>query len=341
MWLPVLPIALAACNILLSFLHIRITSFIVNDTAVFYCIVFLAFFEACIWCGLIQSNSRYAELFSALKDLDAVICDDDYEPHYGEFGPGVGKDICREAEKEKIQLPDGRLVRNMRIDGGHVIWTEDMSEILAVREKLEDTGAELKERNDLLKLEYERDKNRRIIEEQNRLYALLGSDTKKQISKIEELTRACMEERDAKKRRSLIRHMILLGCYVKRRKDLLLTMYENEDADTDKLENALGESFLALKACGVSGSYYVEKCRMAPDVMEKIYRFFEEAAEGLVFRAGYLNFVVAGTSGSKVSVRTDLKDPDWSKSIRKSFPGAVTETDEDGSLAVYYPEGAK
>ncbi len=340
-WLPVLPMALAAANIIRALLRIRLRFLAVNDTAVFFCLVFLGFFEACIRCGLIQSNSRYAELFLALGDLKAVICDRDYVPCYGGFGEGMDKDVCVRSETERVLLPGGQLVRNMRIDGGHVLWTEDISGILALREKLKDTGSELKERNDLLKLEYERDRERRTIEEQNRLYALLGNDTKKQISMIEELTLKCIGEKDEEKRRDLIRHMILLGCYVKRRKDLLLTIYESRDADPDKLVNALGESFLALKACGIYGSYDVPDRKMASDTMGRIYSFFEEAAESLVFRARYLNLVISQTPALRVSVRTDMTDPSWAEGLQAGFPDTAAQTDEDGSLIVYYPEGAK
>ena len=341
LWLPVLPIAIAALNILSALLHIRLMSFIVRDTAVFYCLVFLGFFEACIGCGLIQTNSRYGELFSALKDMRAVICDDNYLPCFGDGENGIDADICRAAEKEKLMLSDGSLVRNMHIDGGHVIWAEDMSEILALREKLEETREELKERNELLKLEYERDKERRIIEEQNRLYSLLGNDTRKQIAGIEELTQQCLEEKDEKKRKDMIRLILLQGCYVKRRRDMLLTSYEAEEVQSEKLTNAFRESFLALKACGISGSFHVGEEKMTADTAEKIYRFFEEAAESLVFKAGYLNLAVSENKGIRVAVRTDMTEGSWAEALKQGFPETMVTTDEDGSLAVYYPEGRR
>ena len=81
-------------------------------------------------------------------------------------------------------LSEGKQLQNMSNTGGHVIWTEDISEQLFLRRKLKELQEELKERNTLLKLEYEYKNKWQVIEEQNRMYDILVKATQKQIDKI-------------------------------------------------------------------------------------------------------------------------------------------------------------
>lgn len=132
---------------------------IAGDMTVVFCLLFAAALESCIQCGLIQANTRYEELFSEAADIPAQITDNDYSVRYAsKDAQQVPVEQMRAAEKEPIMLSDGKRLHNMPIHGGHVIWTEDMSELLSLREKLEDMQEELADRNGLLRLEYESEK---------------------------------------------------------------------------------------------------------------------------------------------------------------------------------------
>ena len=76
--LPLIPVGIAILYVVLNCMHEQFITSIFNDIAVFDCLVFTAFFESCIQCGLIQSNTGYPELFHASVCCSVQIADKDY-----------------------------------------------------------------------------------------------------------------------------------------------------------------------------------------------------------------------------------------------------------------------
>ena len=95
--------------------------------------------ESLIRNRLIQNNSKYADLFNASVDSSAQITDWDYVVHYAAHeAKEISKEQMRMAEKGSVMLSDTVRLHNMQITGGHVIWHEDISELLCVRKELEE-----------------------------------------------------------------------------------------------------------------------------------------------------------------------------------------------------------
>ena len=169
LWLPLIPFGIAVLYVVLYAIRIPFIQTVANDLAVFDCLVFTGFFESCIRCGLIQTNTRYLDLFLASEDTDMQIVDESYEVCYSASGTvRQSKETMERAHLEPVILSDGRSLHNMPVSGGYAIWTEDTSELLRLREKLYDRQEELRERNAFLQYEYEREKEHKIVEEQNR-----------------------------------------------------------------------------------------------------------------------------------------------------------------------------
>ena len=73
--LPLIPVGIAILYVVMNCMHEQFITSIFNDIAVFDCLVFTAFFESCIQCGLIQSNTGYPELFHASVCCSVQIAD--------------------------------------------------------------------------------------------------------------------------------------------------------------------------------------------------------------------------------------------------------------------------
>ena len=178
---PVVPMIAAILYSALYYLGVSWLRTVFGDIAAFQSLMYVLTFEACIACGYIHSNSRYADLFASSTETSAQITDKAYHVRYAALNTQpISEADMRRAEQGPIALSNGLLLHTMPVNGGYAVWTEDVSALLAVKEASESLAEELKERNALLRYEYKRDAWRCMIEEQNRLYDLLQSATQRQ-----------------------------------------------------------------------------------------------------------------------------------------------------------------
>ena len=339
LWLPLTPFAMALLYVVLYAVRVPFVTGAFGDLAVFDCLLFTAFFESCIQCGLIQSNTRYTDLFMASSDISAQIVDTEYRVRYSASGAtSFPMESMKKAETAPVVLPDGKRLHNMPVNGGHVIWTEDISELLNVQETLEHSCEELQDRNEFLQYAYEQEKEHRLVVEQNRLYDLLQNKTQRQFDHIQELTAAYQKaEKDDDKRR-IIASIVVLGSYIKRRKDFILSMDSSPALPESKLTNALMESLRSLELLEVRGGCFVQTERelVDGDILTRAYDFFESIVETVMDSARYLNVAVRKAEGRlRCTVMTDCSG-DYTE-IRRLFPQVQIVHDEDGGTEYLLP----
>lgn len=334
-WLPMIPFAVAICHILLYVLQVSFIRTAVADIAVFYCLVFTGFFESCIQCGLIPSNTRYSDLFAASVDIRAQIADLDYHVQYRSQGAQpVSAQMMRKAEEGPLLFEPGWRLHNMAIRGGYAIWTEDISGFLALKEKLEDRQEELRERHAFLQREYDMEAQHCVVKEQNRLYDLLQSRTQSQIDRIDSLVQEYQREKDGDAKQRILSYILILGSYIKRRKDFVLSMDDEEELLQQRLASAFGESFRALSHLGIKGSFLVQA---APGLFSSrtvtlAYDFFEDVMESVLEDVHYLNVRVCCVMGKpRISILVDSgkgKADLWNR-----YPGMYEDCDEEDGTA--------
>ena len=337
LWAPLVPFAAAVLYIALYTARAPFVTGPLGDLAVFDCLVFTAFFECCIQCGLIPSNTRYSDLFRASADIAMQITDKDYETRYASRrAEPVPREAMIRAETAPVILPEGKRLRNMPVNGGRAVWTEDIAELLEKQEELESVREQLSDRSELIRVEYEQQKAQSALEEQNRLYDLMQRKTQSQLDGLRSLAAAYRRaETDGEKRRVLAR-ILFLGSFIKRRRDFILT---HEDADSVRiLSGALAESCRSLERLGVAGAYYVEEDRRALplEAAELAYDFFEDAAEALPDAAKYIDVSVGVVGGApRCRVETDASI-DTSPLFRR-YPAMSAETDGEGGCSLLLP----
>lgn len=315
--------------------------FVFGDMTAMTCVLYAACLELCIRLGFIQVNTRYAELFSNAADMPAQITDKNYTVRYAsKDAQPIPEKQMRAAEAEPVMLAAGKRLHNMPIHGGHAIWTEDMSELLTLREKLEDTKEELKDRNGLLQYEYALEKEHKVVEEQNRLYDLLQSRTQIQIDKINRLIIWYQKSTDLEEKKRILPQIAVLGSFVKRRKDMILCIDSTPTIPENKLIGALGESYRSLALLNVQGRYFVDTGKEYLDgqILALAYDFFEDTVEASLDTLRSINVRVSSVGGNlRISILAD-GDGDFSV-LRDKYPSVSVCGDADGVQLVLPLEG--
>ncbi|MDY5001519.1 MAG: hypothetical protein SO122_03500, partial [Eubacteriales bacterium] len=143
-----------------------------GDITAAQCLMFTGILECCIPCGLIQTNTGYQALFEA-GSIGAQIVDTDYDTRYASSNaPKLSAEIMRSAESEAAKLDHNTLFKSSKIPGGHVLWQEDITDITAVLQKLEENRKMIAESNDVEQENYKTKVKINTVREKNRLYYL-------------------------------------------------------------------------------------------------------------------------------------------------------------------------
>ena len=170
-----LPFLLLICSIGYALVYVsgvKWMQLIGGDITAAQCLMFTGILECCIQCGLIQTNTGYQALFEA-GSIGAQIVDTDYDTRYASSNaPKLSAEIMRSAESEAAKLDNNTLLRSSKIPGGHVLWQEDITDISAVLQKLEENRKTIAESNDVEQENYKTKVKINTVREKNRLYYL-------------------------------------------------------------------------------------------------------------------------------------------------------------------------
>ena len=281
---PAIPMAISMVYLALNYMGVPWLKALFGDVSAFQSLMYMLCFEACIDCGFIHSNSRYADLFAASVGTSAEITDKDFRVRYAarDTNP-ISKDTMRKAEQAPVTTDAGLAVHTMPINGGYAIWTEDVSALLAIKEEAENLSEELVERNDILRYEYKRESKRRKVEEQNRLYDLLQSATQTQIDRISVLMKEYQQisKTNTVRAQKLLTEIAVLCSYIKRRKHLTLLSDRDYKVAVSELERAFSESLQTLKLLNVRSTLYLDSglSMLSGRVTAAVFDFYEKAVE--------------------------------------------------------------
>ncbi len=278
-----LPFLLLACSIVYAFIYVSGVEWmqlIGGDIAAAQCLMFTGILESCIQCGLIQTNTGYQALFEA-GSIGAQIVDTDYDTRYASSNaPKLSAEIMRSAESEAAKLDSKTLLRSSKIPGGHVLWQEDITDITALLEKLEENRKTIAESNDVEQENYKTKVKINTVREKNRLYDRLQAQTAHQIELLDQLLTKYEAQSDPEIRRSLLAKAAVIGAYIKRRGNLMFIGEKSNVTDTAELSACLNESFANLELMGVECAIDIPG-KNSIDTRDaiRVYDFFEAMAE--------------------------------------------------------------
>ena len=254
-----------------------------GDITAALCLMFVCIFESCIYCGLIQTNTGYEELFEVCT-MGAQITDRNYRVRYTSANAmELSEAVMREAEKGDVVVDKKTLIQNRPIQGGHILWQEDIEYIIMLLERMEENRKTIEESNCLEQENYQTKAKINMLREKNRLYDKLQTQTAGQIGLLNELLSRYEVEEDLVKSRRLLAKISVIGTYIKRYGNLIFIGERAEISDVAELGACLEESFSSLKLMGI-------ECALTAPAGERIYvqdavriySFFESILEACV-----------------------------------------------------------
>lgn len=342
-FLPVIPLIVSLNYLVLSYIGTPWQKELFGDVTAFQSLMYMLCFEACIACGYIHSNSRYADLFASSVGTSAQITDMSFNVRYAAMDT---KPISREKMMHAIQSPvtlaDGLNLHTMPIGGGYAVWTEDVSALLEARENFEGLAEELAERNEILRYEYKREARRRRVEEQNRLYDLLRCTTQAQINRISTLTKEYQKinKTEPTRAKTLLAEIAVLCSYIKRRKHLTLLADRDCSVAIAELVGAFTESLQALTLLNVRTTFFADsRLSVLPGKSAaEIFDFYEQVIESDLENISSIQVSLADVEGLRLSVNICCK-ADLSLLAFKGNIRYETDDDEGYQRLVFLLEG--
>lgn len=254
-----------------------------GDITAVQCLMFTSIFESCIQCGLIQTNTGYEALFEA-GTFRAQITDTDYHTKYDSANsPKLSENVMRSAENGAFSLDKNTVLKSNPIEGGRVLWLEDISDIAALLKELEENKETIAESNLLEQENYRTKLKINTLQEKNRLYDLLQDQTAHQIDLLDSLFAQYNTETNYEKRRSLLAKIAVIGAYIKRRGNLMFIGEKSATTDTAELSLCLEESFANLELMGVECAIDIPSNKKidTTDAI-RVYDFFESVTEAAI-----------------------------------------------------------
>ena len=276
-----LPITMLGVGVLYSILYVvdtQVFSFIEMTAAL--CFTVVAIWESCIKTGLIQSNSNYDELLK-YSGLGVAVVDRKYTVHYrSDDALPLSKEQMKAAEPAPVMLDGGIRVSSSKIRGGHTLWQEDLSELLDTLGELEELRKELEGSNAVSMQNYRMDKQIRALAEKNRLHDELHRQTARQIDLLNGWLKELLDTSDRQTKRELLRRIVVVGAYLKRRNNLILVNEQDGMIKEEELKLSLQEMVKNLQLAGVTSACAVEFEKELPtDAAMQLFDFYEFVVE--------------------------------------------------------------
>ena len=197
-----------------------------------YALLFIGIWESCVHIGLIKTNTGYRELFER-SGVNAALVDTDERIIFR------SADFIEQADSEE------HITRRKPINGGFVLWSEDLSAIHRINSEIEEATECIEEENDLIEEENRLTSEMVKYETQNKLYDRIAEHTRNQLVRIDEF----LEADDVLDRRMKL--CLLLGAYVKRCANMMLIADKQGTLSTDDLYLSINESFEYMSFLGI------------------------------------------------------------------------------------------
>ena len=289
-----------------------------------FCLTFAAFWESCLQVGLIPTNGYYRYFFSE-STVAAQIVNGRGEPVYrAKNAPNLTPDQLEAAACESILLNADTRLQSASVQDGRVYWLEDISKINRIQAQLAEINAQLSEENELIQAENELKRQRAQIEEQNRLMDAMLSLVQPQLLAINRL----LSDKSAQS----LKHICILGAYVKRRVNLALICDKKTVVPVDELAHCIRESLTYLTQYGAVCALHQEgRGSVSSREAQTAYDFFEDCLEAALPSLSAL--MVRLECGERFSIRLMLEDAAGLPNVDQYRTlGKLTIDDADGAL---------
>lgn len=328
---PLMPFIIGCITILYGILYLTGLSAVrwwFGDMNVMFCLLYAAIYESCIRCRMIQSNTGYVELFEA-STLAAVIMD--RSGNVVIRSRAADEDMICPQDGTQIIRPDGTRISSAPINGGYVVWKDNVRPLTELRAQLSENKAQIKNNKEKLHEAYLIQKKLHELTEKRRIYDKLDLMYGDQINRIGQLLKQC-ENTETDEVHNILKRILLLGTYIKRSANLYFLSLEHELLSQQDIRLTVDEAVGVMNVCGTECSvvYYMTKPMHSEEVMRRfnlLKTVVETAVDGL-------NSIFICLSDDEMDLSVEC-DADLSLIISSN----VTVKQEDGLWLVRTPVG--
>ena len=301
-----------------------------NDMTASGCLMVAVLFELVIESGLFQTNITYENLFQSAV-ITVQLADREHQVRYTSEGARmVPKEILEQADTAPVMLEQSVRLSGAAIHGGHIYWQENVSELLSVQKDLEMTREELCDTGDVLKAEAEQKAYRLHLEEENRLYDLVETQTAPQVAMLRKLTTQLRQTEDLDEAKCLLGKIVIVGTYIKRRSDLIVVSGQKKGICKEELLLGIREFKENLKLYGVECAVQILNCdRFLTETAGTVYDVFEAVIEeGIGTISAILLCLDVQDNSLLLTICADCSED--LTILTKTFPKVTVRQDEDG-----------
>ena len=328
---PLMPFIIGCITILYGILYLTGLSAVrwwFGDMNVMFCLLYAAIYESCIRCRMIQSNTGYVELFEA-STLAAVIMD--RSGNVVIRSRAADEDMICPQDGTQIIRPDGTRISSAPINGGYVVWKDNVRPLTELRAQLSENKAQIKNNKEKLHEAYLIQKKLHELTEKRRIYDKLDLMYGDQINRIGQLLKQC-ENTETDEVHNILKRILLLGTYIKRSANLYFLSLEHELLSQQDIRLTVDEAVRVMNVCGTECSvvYYMTKPMHSEEVM-RLFNLLKTVVETAVDGLNSI-FICLSDDEMNLSVECDV---DLSLIISSN----VTVKQEDGLWLVRTPVG--
>lgn len=301
-----------------------------NDMTTFGCLMVAVLFELVIESGLFQTNITYENLFQSAV-ITVQLADQEHQVRYTSEGARkVPKEILVQADTAPVMLEQSVRLSGAAIRGGHIYWQEDVSELLSVQKELEMTREELCDTGDVLKAEAEQKAYRLHLEEENRLYDLVETQTASQVAMLRKLTTQLRQTEELDEAKCLLGKIVIIGTYIKRRSDLILVSGQKQSICKEDLLLGIKEFTENLKLYGIECAVQILNCeRFLTETAGAVYDAFEAVIEEGIDTISAILLCLA-VQGNRLLLTICADCSEDLTILTETFPKTTVWQDEDG-----------
>lgn len=282
---PLMPFIIGCITILYGILYLTGLSAVrwwFGDMNVMFCLLYAAIYESCIRCRMIQSNTGYVELFEA-STLAAVIMD--RSGNVVIRSRAADEDMICPQDGTQIIRQDGTRISSAPINGGYVVWKDNVRPLTELRAQLSENKAQIKNNKEKLQEAYLIQKKLHELTEKRRIYDKLDLMYGDQINRIGQLLKQC-ENTETDEVHNILKRILLLGTYIKRSANLYFLSLEHELLSQQDIRLTVDEAVRVMNVCGTECSvvYYMTKPMHSEEVMRRfnlLKTVVETAVDGL------------------------------------------------------------
>ena len=328
-WQPVIPVCLLLVYTILNYSQVSWLGFLLGDITAVFCLLYAATLESCILCGLIQSNTHYREMLDASTVGVQITDGSDQVFLSSAAAQHIPEELLRQAQAGPVMLDKGIRLRSANIRGGHVLWQEDVSDLLSVLAQLNAARDELQGYAELLEEENRQKQRRCELQEKNRLFDAVQQQVAPAKTRLAGLLRQLDAAEDTETARLLHGRLAVVGAYLKRRSNLVFLADHSGAVPARELLLCLNESVSNLRLTGaVCAVKFDLEGSINGSAAGLLYDFFEAVVEAAWEDLPALNLVVT-RSAAGIQLLLMLQSQADLSTVAGRFPGAELEQDED------------